>query len=88
MDWVTKGTEPPASIYPTLASGALITPAAYDRAFPKIAGVPRPAWSPTYQYDLGKSFNSVDMTGVIDRGAAAHHQGRAATDAAHRCRRQ
>jgi hypothetical protein len=65
VDWVTKGTEPPASIYPTLASGGLITPAAYDRAFPKIAGVPRPAYSPTYQYDLGKSFDPVDMTGTI-----------------------
>jgi len=65
VDWVTKGTEPPPSIYPTLASGGLITPAAYDRAFPKIAGVPRPAYSPTYQYDLGKSFDYTDMTGTI-----------------------
>ncbi len=65
VDWVTKGTEPPASIYPTLASGGLITPAAYDRAFPKIAGMPRPAYSPTYQYDLGKSFDYADMTGTI-----------------------
>jgi len=64
-DWVTKGTEPPPSIYPTLASGGLITPAAYDRAFPKIAGVPRPAYSPVYQYDLGKSFDYADMTGAI-----------------------
>jgi len=65
VDWVTKGTEPPPSIYPTLASGALVTPAAYDRAFPKIAGVPRPAYSPTYQYDLGKSFDYADLTGVV-----------------------
>jgi hypothetical protein len=43
VDWVTKGSEPPPSIYPTLASGGLISTAAYDRAFPKIAGVPRPA---------------------------------------------
>ncbi len=64
VDWVTKGAEPPPSIYPTHASGALITPAAYDKAFPKIAGVPRPAYSPTYQYDLGKSFDTADMTGV------------------------
>jgi len=63
--WVTKGSEPPPSIYPTLASGGLISTAAYDRAFPKIAGVPRPAYSPTYQYDLGKGFDSADMTGVI-----------------------
>jgi hypothetical protein len=65
VDWVTKGTEPPPSIYPTLASGALVTPAAYDKAFPKIAGVPRPAYSPTYQYDLGKSFDYADLTGAI-----------------------
>jgi len=65
VDWVTKGAEPPPSIYPTLASGGLITTAAYDRAFPQIRGVPRPAYSPTYQYDLGKTFDSADMTGVI-----------------------
>jgi hypothetical protein len=65
VDWVTKGTEPPPSIYPTLAAGALVTPAAYDRAFPKIAGVPRPAYSPAYQYDLGKSFDYADLSGVI-----------------------
>lgn len=65
VDWVTKGTEPPPSIYPTLASGELVTPAAYDKAFPKIAGVPRPAYSPTYQYDFGKSFDYADLTGVI-----------------------
>jgi hypothetical protein len=65
VDWVTKGTEPPPSIYPTLTSGALINPAAYDRAFPKIPGFPRPAYSPTYQYDLGKSFDFADLTGAI-----------------------
>jgi len=65
VDWVTKGTEPPPSLYPTLASGALLTPAAYDKVFPKIAGVPRPAYSPTYQYDLGKSFDYADLAGAI-----------------------
>jgi hypothetical protein len=65
VDWVTKGTEPPPSIYPTLASGGLITTAAYDKAFPKIKGVPRPAYSPTYQYDFGKSFDTADLSGVI-----------------------
>ena len=65
VDWVTKGTEPPASIYPTLASGGLVTVAAYDKAFPKVPGVPRPAYSPTYQYDLGKGFDYADLTGVI-----------------------
>ncbi|MBA2589973.1 MAG: hypothetical protein H0U98_15270 [Alphaproteobacteria bacterium] len=66
VDWVTKGTEPPPSLYP--APGTLITPSAYDKAFPKIAGVPRPAYSPTYQYDLGKGFNNNDMSGAISMG--------------------
>lgn len=65
VDWVTKSTEPPPSIYPTLAAGALIAPAGYDKAFPKIAGVPRPAYSPIYQYDLGQGFNYPDLTGAI-----------------------
>jgi hypothetical protein len=65
VDWVTKGTEPPPSTYPTLASGALITHAAYDKAFPKITGVPRPAYSPTYQYDLGNGFVYPDLSGAI-----------------------
>jgi hypothetical protein len=63
VDWVTKGTEPPASKYPHLAE--LITPEAYARAFPMVPGQPRPAYSPLYQYDLGKTFNYSDMTGAM-----------------------
>jgi hypothetical protein len=66
VDWVTKGAAPPPSIYPTLASRALITPAAYDKAFPKLAGVPRPAYSPFYQYDFGPGFHVPDLSGAID----------------------
>ncbi|HVW73861.1 MAG TPA: alpha/beta hydrolase domain-containing protein [Rhizomicrobium sp.] len=65
VDWVTKGREPPASKYPTLADGDLITPEAYEKAFPQIPGSPRPAYDPLYQYDLGSSFNYPDMTGAI-----------------------
>ena len=64
--WVTKGTEPPTSNYPTLSAGALVTPETYDKAFPRIPGVPRPAYSPLYQYDFGKGFNLPDMTGAMD----------------------
>lgn len=63
--WVTKGVEPPPSKYPTLAAGDLITPEDYDKAFPQIPGQPQPAYSPLYQYDLGKSFNYPDMTGAL-----------------------
>ncbi|HMH64288.1 MAG TPA: alpha/beta hydrolase domain-containing protein, partial [Rhizomicrobium sp.] len=65
VDWVTKGTAPPASKYPYLAAGDLITPEAYARAFPMIPGQPRPAYSPLYQYDFGKGFNYADMTGAM-----------------------
>ena len=65
VDWVTKDTPPPPSLYPTLASGALITPDAYDRAFPKIPGTPRPAYSPLYQYDWGTGFDYADGSGAI-----------------------
>jgi hypothetical protein len=65
VDWVTKGAEPPASNYPTLAAGQLITPEAYDKAFPQIPGVPRPAYDPLYQYDFGKGFNTADMSGAM-----------------------
>jgi hypothetical protein len=62
---VDDGTEPPASLYPTLKAGDLVTPTAYAAAFPKIAGVPAPAYSPLYQYDFGPGFNAVDGSGVI-----------------------
>lgn len=65
LDWVADGTEPPPSKYPTLAAGQLITPEAYDRAFPAILDQPRPAYSPLYQYELGDGFNAADMTGAI-----------------------
>jgi hypothetical protein len=63
VDWVTKGAEPPPSKYPHL--GELITPEAYTKSFPMVPGQPRPAISPLYQYDLGKTFNYPDMTGAL-----------------------
>ena len=65
LDWVTDGTEPPPSKYPTLSAGQLITPEAYDRAFPAILGQPRPAYSPLYQYEFGEGFHVPDMSGAI-----------------------
>jgi hypothetical protein len=65
VDWVTKGTEPPASKYPTLAAGNLIPPESYAKTFPMIPGQPRPAYSPLYQYELGKIFDYPDMRGAI-----------------------
>jgi hypothetical protein len=64
LGWVMDGVEPPPSKYPTLAAGDLVTPEAYDKAFPVIPGQPRPQYSPLYQYDFGKSFDYPDMRGV------------------------
>jgi hypothetical protein len=65
VEWVTKGTEPPPSKYPLLLAGNLITPEAYAKSFPLVPGQPRPAYSPLYQYDFGKGFNTPDMTGAM-----------------------
>jgi hypothetical protein len=65
VEWVTKGTEPPPSKYPLLSAGNLITPEAYAKTFPLVPGQPRPAYSPLYQYDFGKGFNTPDMTGAM-----------------------
>ncbi|MEO8302436.1 MAG: alpha/beta hydrolase domain-containing protein, partial [Rhizomicrobium sp.] len=65
VDWVTKGTEPPPSKYPSLAAGQLIAPEAYSKNFPNIPGQPRPAYSPLYQYDFGAGFHHADMTGAM-----------------------
>jgi Alpha/beta hydrolase domain len=65
LDWVTKGVEPPPSVYPSLAAKALVTPQEYDKVFPLIPGVPRPAYSPLYQYDLGSGFDYADVTGSM-----------------------
>ena len=65
LDWVMDGVEPPPSKYPTLAAGDLVTPEAYDKAFPVIPGLPRPQYSPLYQYDLGKGFDYADMRGAM-----------------------
>jgi hypothetical protein len=60
--WVTDGTEPPPSRYPTLASGNLV---AFDAlAFPDAAGIVGPApWAPPiWSMDYGTQFGD---TGVM-----------------------
>ncbi|MEN6495011.1 MAG: alpha/beta hydrolase domain-containing protein, partial [Thermoguttaceae bacterium] len=41
--WLAGGQEPPASRYPRIADGTLVTPDAYRNRFPKIPGVNLPA---------------------------------------------
>ena len=67
IEWVTKGTEPPPSRYPTLADHTLAPAAAVTAAFPKIPGVMVPAMNPVLDYDFGAGFRYGDVSGVITR---------------------
>lgn len=68
IDWVKSGKEPPASRYPTLASGDLVEPKAEAMGWPAIPGVPKPDAS-LYQfhdYDFGRGYDARRATGVTD----------------------
>lgn len=61
--WVADGADPPASTYPTLATGTLVPPAAL--AFPPIPGVEKPSVvHVAYRADYGPRFGS---QGIVDR---------------------
>ena len=66
LDWVMRGTEPPPSLYPTLAKGDLVAPAAAALGFPSIPGQPQPDGhlNPFLAYDFGAGFNVVDLSGT------------------------
>lgn len=70
-DWVMKGVEPPASVYPTLAAGTLVEPTKQAMGFPTIPGLPADAptgfMNTTLDYDFGPEFNYADGTGVITK---------------------
>jgi hypothetical protein len=67
IEWVTKGTAPPPSRYPTLAENQLAPAATVTASFPKIPGVTVPAINHVLDYDLGPAFNYADISGVINR---------------------
>ncbi|MDG2383570.1 MAG: alpha/beta hydrolase domain-containing protein [Pirellulaceae bacterium] len=52
--WVADGTKPPASVYPTITSGNLISPVAAATGFPRIPQVAFPAvWQQPSLWKLG-----------------------------------
>ena len=56
-DWVTDGTEPPASVYPRIADGDLVPPA--QLRFPELPGVSQPATPHlAYRVVYGPEFRS------------------------------
>jgi hypothetical protein len=66
-DWVSKGVEPPASRYPTLASGILVPPTKSAMGFPTIPGLTfvNNFENPVLDYDFGAGFIYNDMSGAI-----------------------
>ena len=69
VDWVVRGTPPPANRYPTLAAGDLVAPTRAAMGFPSIPGL---TFTDRYvnavlDYDFGASFGYEDLSGVITR---------------------
>jgi hypothetical protein len=69
IEWVTINAAPPASRYPTLASGELVQPEHRAMGFPAIPGWPLPdnLMNALPIYDFGPDFNYNDLSGVITR---------------------
>jgi hypothetical protein len=68
-DWVTHGTEPPPSTYPSLADGTLVPATTSAMGFPAIPNVPSldGIVNTMLDYDFGTMFIYNDMSGVISR---------------------
>jgi hypothetical protein len=68
-NWVMRGTEPPASRYPTLAAGTLVAAHKAAMGFPALPGL-RPTLPerdfimPVFDYDWGPDFKAVDGSGI------------------------
>jgi hypothetical protein len=69
VEWVTVGTPPPASRYPTLANGDLVPATRGAMGLPDIPGLPfnENILNPVLRYDFGSSFSAPDLSGVITR---------------------
>ena len=66
-DWVTKNTEPPASVYPRLDRGELVRADHSAMGFPLIPGAPLPdnMVNTLLDYDYGPEFKYTDLSGLM-----------------------
>jgi hypothetical protein len=66
-EWVTKGREPPASAFPTIAAGTLVPANDTSLGYQKIPGLPstNAVMNSMLDYDYGPQFNYLDGSGVI-----------------------
>jgi hypothetical protein len=76
VDWVVQGTEPPPSVYPTLARGDLVPNTMDAMHFPSIPGVPPPDGMAVglLDYDFGSRLDYPNFSGVITRQPPAIKQ--------------
>ncbi len=76
IDWVTRGTAPPASRYPLLSHGDLVKATAAATGFPSIPGVPSPDGlvNSLLDYDFGPDFKYNDLSGLITKWPPAIKQ--------------
>jgi hypothetical protein len=67
VNWVKKGTVPPASVYPRLSDRTLVQPTKAAMGFPSIPGLifKDNFENPLLDYDWGSDFKYNDLSGVI-----------------------
>ncbi|MGR6330006.1 alpha/beta hydrolase domain-containing protein [Sphingomonas sp. XXL09] len=67
--WVSAGTSPPPSRYPTIAHGDLVAPTAAAMGWPAIPHAPAPdgKLNPFLDYDFGPGFDYTELSGVLGR---------------------
>ena len=70
-NWIMKDMAPPASVYPTLAAGTLVSPTKQAMGFPTLPGLaptmPTNFINEVLDYDYGPDFNYSDGTGVMTK---------------------
>ena len=71
VEWVTKGTPMPPSVYPKLADQTLVKNTSAAMGAPVIPGAPPPdnLVYPLLDYDLGGNFNYLDQSGIPSKVA-------------------
>jgi hypothetical protein len=67
VDWVSKGTPPPPSVYPRVSDGTLVAPTAAAMGWPNIPNAPKPdgVMNPVLDYDFGPGYQYNDGSGVM-----------------------
>ena len=67
VDWVVKGTLPPASVYPRVSDGTLVPATSAAMGWPNIPNTPKPdgVVNSVLDYDFGPQYRYNDSSGVM-----------------------